>query len=352
MSFFCIGGLASGFLLRRRSPLPVLLLCAVCVSAGFALASRVDSLTGLYAAYGVLAGFGIGLGYNCVISTLLKWFPEKPGFIAGLALLGFGWGGMVLGTLSASMTSAFGWRFTFLCLGVVFGLLILFTALFIRNPPNTAGSAHSHSPSSFSSSSASGDGGAEMTTIQMIHRRSFWIYFSWTVLIAACGLALLGNSSLLVGDIGGSLKLAALLTGVLSVSNGSSRPLVGFLCDRIGRRKSMYAVSLGCAAAFVLVFFALKTRNLILLTAGYVCAGFSYGGLVPINAAVCHSFYGKENYAMNFSVITLHMILSSFLGPLLAGSMQTMTGSFSGAAALMALFGALGFVLSSLLKRA
>ncbi|MDR2174965.1 MAG: MFS transporter [Synergistaceae bacterium] len=345
MSFFCLGGLASGFLLRRHSPTPVLLLCAVCVPAGFVLASRVSSLAGLYAAYGVLVGFGIGLGYNCVISTLLKWFPEKPGFISGVVLLGFGWGGLVLGTLSSSMTSAFGWRFTFLCLGAAFAFLIVFSTLFIRNPPAASGPARSPA-------SASGDGGSEMTAAQMLRRRSFWIYFCWTTLLAAAGLALLGHSSLLAGDMGGSPALASLLTGAVSVSNGSSRLIMGFLYDKIGRRKSMYAVSLGCSAAFLLILLALETRSLALLTAGYVCGGLSFGGIVPINSAVCHSFYGRENYAMNFSVITLHMLVSSFLGPMLAGGMQTLTGSFSGVAALMSLFGAVSFVLSSLLKKA
>jgi OFA family oxalate/formate antiporter-like MFS transporter len=244
------------------------------------------------------------------------------------------------------MTSAFGWRFTFLCLGAAFGLIIVFTALFIRNPPDVAPAA-ARSPAV-----SGGDGGAEMTTAQMLRRSSFWIYFSWTLLLAASGLALLGHSSLLVIDMGGSAELASLLTGVVSVSNGSSRPITGFLYDKIGRRKSMYAVSLGCVAGFAIIFLAFEARSLLLLTAGYVCAGFSFGGIVPINSAVCHSFYGGKNYAMNFSVITLHMILSSFLGPFLAGSMQTMTGSFGGVAALMAFFGAASFALSFVLKRA
>jgi OFA family oxalate/formate antiporter-like MFS transporter len=346
ISFFCLGGLASGIILRRRSPMPVLLLCAACVSAGFVLASRIDSLAGLYAAYSVLVGFGIGLGYNCAISTLLKWFPEKPGFISGLALLGFGWGGMALGTLSASMMSAFGWRFTFLCLGAAFGVLIVFSALFIKNPPHASEPAHS------SPSVPRDGGGTEMTTAQMLRRRSFWIFFSWGVLMAASGLAMIGHSSLLVADMGGSLELASLLTGVVSVSNGLSRVIMGFLYDKIGRRKSMYTVSLGCSLAFTLIFFALETRSLVLLTAGYVCAAFSYGGIVPINSAVCHSFYGGENYAMNFSVITLHMIVSSFLGPFLAGNVQTMTGSFAGVALLMTLFGAASLTLSFALKKA
>jgi OFA family oxalate/formate antiporter-like MFS transporter len=348
MSFFCIGGLASGALLRKRSPRTVLLLCAVCVSAGFVSASRIDSFAGLCATYSVLGGFGIGLGYNCVLSTVLRWFPEKPGLISGAVLLGFGWGGLLLGTLSASVTSAFGWRFTFLCLGGAFGFFIVSSALFIKGPPSGFGANELRRPGLEGLRS-------ETTTAQMLRRRSFWIYFCWTILLSAAGLATVGHSSLLARDLGGSPAVAALLTGVVSVSNGSSRPIMGFLCDRIGIKRSMCIVSIGCAFAFALVFCALLapgSGGLALLAVGYACSGFCFGGIVPINSSVCHSFYGRENYAMNFSVITLHMIVASFLGPFLAGTMQTMTGSFGGVAVLMALFGAVGFLLSLTLKKA
>jgi MFS family permease len=162
----------------------------------------------------------------------------------------------------------------------------------------------------------------------------------------------MGHSAILVTDMGGSPELASLLTGVAAISNGSSRLAMGFVCDRLGHKKPMYAVSVECAVAFALIALAIETQSLALLTAGFICSGISFGGVVPINTTVCLSFYGRENYAMNFSVITLHMIISSFLGPWLAGGIQTAAGSFTGVAVLMSLFGAAGLVLSFTLKKA
>jgi OFA family oxalate/formate antiporter-like MFS transporter len=342
MSFFCVGGFVSGLILRRHSTRPVMFLCALCVSSGFLLASRLTSLPGLYMTYGVLVGLGIGFGYNCTISTVVKWFPEKPGFVSGLTLMGFGLGGMVLGTVSTAMITAFGWRATFLQLGVAFGVLIVLCAFLVKAPPRRARS----------SAALENGGAAGMTTTQMIKRRSFWIFFSWAVLLAAAGLALIGNASSLAIDMGSSLETASLLTGLVSVFNGTGRVVMGFLYDKIGRGKSMCAISLGLVAAFTFIIFALEGRSLALLAAGYICVGFSFGGIVPINTAVCYSFYGSENYAMNFSIVNSHVIVSSFLGPFLTGSLQTMSGSFIGAAVVMILFGATGFVLSLLLKQA
>ncbi|MDR1376198.1 MAG: OFA family MFS transporter [Synergistaceae bacterium] len=343
MSFFCLGGFLSGAILRRHTTRPVMYLCAVCVSSGFLLASRLTSLTGLYVTYGVLVGLGIGFGYNCTASTIVKWFPEKPGFVSGLTLMGFGLGGMALGTVSTAMITSFGWRSTFFQLGIVFAVLIVFCSFFIKTPPRQQRS---------SASAAEGGEDVNVTTIQMIKRPSFQILFSWGTLVAAAGLALIGNASSLAIDMGSSVETASFLTGLVSIFNGAGRVIVGFLYDKIGRKKSMCVVSLSLVAAFASIIFALKGGNFSLLIAGYVCLGFSFGGIAPINNAVCYAFYGSENYAMNISIINFHLIISSFLGPFLAGSLQTMSGSFIGAAVVMALFGVASLVLSFLLKKA
>jgi OFA family oxalate/formate antiporter-like MFS transporter len=342
MSFFCLGGFVSGFILRRHTTRPVMYLCAICVSSGFLLASRLTSLSGLYMTYGVLVGLGIGLGYNCTVSTIVKWFPEKPGFVSGLTLMGFGLGGMALGTVSTAMIISFGWRSTFLQLGIAFAVLIVCCSFLIKTPPKQDRS---------SALTAEGEEQVNLTTAQMIKRPSFLILFSWGVLIAAAGLALIGNASSLAIDMGSSVETASLLTGLVSIFNGGGRVVIGLLYDKIGRKKSMCTISLALVAAFTFIILALEGKNLPLLTAGYICVGFSFGGIVPINNAVCYSFYGSENYAMNVSIINFHVIVSSFLGPFLTGNLQTMSGSFTSAAVVMAFFGAAGFALSLLLKK-
>ena len=99
MIFFCLGGIVSGIIIKKKTARFILTVAAICLCAGFCCASSIHTVGGLYIAYGVLCGTGVGLAYNCNISTVLKWFPDRAGFISGLLLMCFGCGGMVLGTL-------------------------------------------------------------------------------------------------------------------------------------------------------------------------------------------------------------------------------------------------------------
>ena len=99
MMMFCLGGLASGMLTGRKGPRFTLTACALFLLAGFAMASRIHTLPGIYVSYGGFCGFGVGLGYNATISTIMRWFPDKQGLVSGITLMGFGFGGMLLGTL-------------------------------------------------------------------------------------------------------------------------------------------------------------------------------------------------------------------------------------------------------------
>ena len=88
------------------------------------------SLYLLYIFYGVLCGTGVGIGYNCVISTINKWFPDKAGFSSGMLLMGFGTGGLVLGGIVDIMMDNMGLFTTFRYLAIA-GTVILFGGFFL-----------------------------------------------------------------------------------------------------------------------------------------------------------------------------------------------------------------------------
>jgi len=97
MVFFCLGGLASGNLMRTFSTRVVFLLAAVFLFAGFGLSSRVQELWQIFIAYGVLCVFGVGITYNAIVATMISLFRRK-GMVSGLMMFAFGLGGMILGT--------------------------------------------------------------------------------------------------------------------------------------------------------------------------------------------------------------------------------------------------------------
>ena len=85
----------------------------------------ISSLPALYLAYGVLYGFGVGLGYNAIMGTIVKWFPDKTGLASGILLMGFGISSLIVGKVGARLIGEIGWRDTFMYFGIAFGIIVL-----------------------------------------------------------------------------------------------------------------------------------------------------------------------------------------------------------------------------------
>ena len=93
MILFCIGSLLCGLLAGRLSAKNAVRLGAVLFLAGFFIASRCQSPLTLYLGFGVLCGLGSGLSYNAVMSTMVRWFPDRPGLISGVLTAAISLGG-------------------------------------------------------------------------------------------------------------------------------------------------------------------------------------------------------------------------------------------------------------------
>jgi MFS family permease len=94
-------GLAAAFAgkwLEEVGPRKVGVVSACCWGGGYlvgALGIMTHQLWLLYLGYGVIGGCGLGLGYVSPVSTLIRWFPDRRGMAAGMAIMGFGGGAMI-----------------------------------------------------------------------------------------------------------------------------------------------------------------------------------------------------------------------------------------------------------------
>ncbi len=344
--FFCLGGIAGGFITGKKSPGFTTLVSAVFLLCGFVASSKINSLTGIYVTYGVISGFGIGLSYNAVISTVTRWFPDKPGAISGFLLMGFGLGGMLLGSTANELIKAIGWRETFLLLGIAFGIIVFIGSRFLVLPP---------SDYVFPKASAKLKNAESMTmeinSSFMIKRPTFWIYLVWSILSTAMGLALIGHAAPFANDLKATASLAAFGVGLVSVCNGLGRVSLGAICDRIGLKKTMTIINTTYIIAIAILISAAVSKNITLLLVGFMFTGLSYGGVPTMNTVFANSFYGKKYFAQNLGLVNTSLIGAAFLGPYVAGTLRTATGSYLSTLYAMLVLGTIAFIANFLIKR-
>lgn len=339
MMMFCLGGLISGIINRKSRVRLTMILCALFLAAGFLGASNIHTLTGIYLTYGGLCGFGVGLGYNAVISTVVKWFPDKQGLISGITLMGFGFGGMLLGTAGAALISSLGWRMTFRMFGAVFAVIMIVGALVLK----PAGEEFLHQLSV--TGTRADHAVEEINAAQMIRRKNFWLYFLWAIILSAAGLSIINSSAVYaqqVLHIG--LTAAAAIAGVVSVFNGIGRVIFGQIFDLKGYRVTMVSVCAVTAAAAVMLMLSWKIGSSPVLILAFVIMGLAYGGVTPTNSAFAAHFFGKQNYALNFSIVNLNLIIASYLGPMIG------SGSYMRTFTVILLFSAAALILTLLIR--
>jgi MFS family permease len=93
IGIFFLGASAAllGRWVEEGGPRRAMFAAALCFSSGFivsAIGVYLHNIWIVYLGYGVIGGFGLGLGYISPVSTLIKWFPDRPGMATGMAIMG------------------------------------------------------------------------------------------------------------------------------------------------------------------------------------------------------------------------------------------------------------------------
>jgi OFA family oxalate/formate antiporter-like MFS transporter len=339
MIFFCLGGFFSGKLSSRFSSRAVILAAGTFLLAGFSGASRMRpdnpalSLIMLYLCYGVLCGFGVGIGYNAVIATVTRWFPDKPGMASGLLMMGFGFGGIVLGSVVNALAGKTGIFTTFFLLGLMVWAVMAAGSLLLRAPPPSGGAA--------------GTGGPDYGPLAMIKTGAFWCFFAYAVITSSAGLLVI-NSAATIAVTYGAPAVLGLIVGVF---NGGGRLLFGALYDRVGRRKAML-LNTGCIAAAGLCLLAGAFFAPPLIFAGFVFAGISYGGCPVMTSTVVYRFFGAPRYSINFSIANFLVVPAAFLGPMISSALLEASGTYAPAFVMLMVLALAAFILIFVMNRA
>lgn len=324
------GSVTGSLLVRRFSSKMSLRIGALAMAFGLVSSTFIESLGGLFFCYGVICGFSVGIVYNVNINTVLRWFPDRSGMASGLLLMCYGMGSMVLGTLSSWIITQFGWRMAFRILAAVFGGLVFLLAKWIIAPPRRVQHVLSlEAAHHLAESDRKRQSGLELTTGQVLRRPSAWLYLLWETVLTASGLGLISHAATISLEVSTSIAAATLLTGMISLANGSGRVCCGMLFDRFPIQNVMMAINGIGIGAMIMLYLAVNWQNHGLLLAGSILFGFIYGGVCTANSEFMRRFYGSEHYAGNLTLTNFAGGISAVLGPMVAGSLQLATGSYA-----------------------
>lgn len=146
-------------------------------------------------------------------------------------------------------------------------------------------------------------------------------------LTASAGLMIIGHLAK-IASIQAHVKWGYLMVAGLAVFNAGGRILAGFLSDRLGRANTMLIVFL-LQAANMFLFSNYNTG--VTLIAGACVAGLCYGSLLSLFPSVTYDFFGLKNAGVNYGLVFTAWGAGSLIGPILAGRVADLTGTYHNA---------------------
>jgi MFS transporter, OFA family, oxalate/formate antiporter len=288
-----------GWLVDKFGPRPVIAAGAVLAALGWVINSYAGSLTELYIG-AVISGIGAGCVYGTSVGNALKWFPDKRGLAAGLTAAGFGAGAAITVVPIANMIRTSGYQDTFFYFGIGQGIVIFVIALFMVRPKPPAGVIPA--PRIVTTK-------VDYNIWQMLKTPVFWLTYMLFVAVAFGGLMATAQFGPIANDYKfanmqisflGVFPLMPLLTLTLMIdnlANGFTRPLCGFISDRLGRENTMLLVFVGEGVALLgLMFFGREPAAFMFFAAmTFLC----WGEIFSIFPALCADTFGAKNAAAN-----------------------------------------------------
>jgi MFS transporter, OFA family, oxalate/formate antiporter len=316
-----------GWLIDRFGPRLLITLGAALSGLGWVLTSFTDTLIGLYLTYGLFCGLGTGLVYVGVVGLMVRWFPDRRGFAAGIVAAGYGMGAMITTFPINAMIRDSGYRQTLLTFGIILGIVGVLASLFLRSP--RSGDVENAPTPDTAGQDMAGQG---IGPKDMLRTPVFWLMFAMMTMMSTGGLMVTSNFAAFARDFGVADALvlgAAALPLALTfdrITNGLTRPLFGWVSDIIGRENTM-GLAFGmeaCAIALLVIF--RQHPALFVFLSGVVF--FGWGEIFSLFPSTLTDTFGTRYATTNYGFLYISQGIGAIFGGPLAALLRDATGGW------------------------
>jgi OFA family oxalate/formate antiporter-like MFS transporter len=333
ISWFFLGcsAFVGGIWMRRKHPRVVAMTAGLLWGGGVFLASfSAHKLWWLYLTYGVIGGTGLGMGYVVPIAVLVKWFPDRRGFITGLAVAGFGSGSVVSAPAAGWLMRHVGLMPTFAYLGIAYGVVAIAAGAFMQNPP-VGWKPEGWTPTA---SQVSQRSDRDYTLGEALGTWQWWAICLLMSVNTMSGLSIISQASPILQEMGkASAETAAFLVGIIAIFNGVGRIFWSWVSDLTSRKIAFFLMYL----VEVILFWTYHSiGSLALLAVATFLVAMCYGGAYGITPAFAADYFGPHHVGSIFGLMMFPWAFAAATGPYVFAYLRQINGNYTQALYLIA----------------
>ena len=319
-----------GNLLDRYGSRLIAVISLTVAALGLIVSAFAADLWQLYISFGIIVAAAAG-GPTTTMATVLvtRWFVKHRGLVMGILSSGTSAGQLVIIPLAMELNLAFGWRMSYVWLGVGIAILMIPIAILMRSNPKDIGS-QPYGVGEVEASSQTGQSSTDERRTPLARAMSTHGFWMLALSFFICGYTTAGLiSTHLVAftvERGIDNMTAAAALGVMGAVNVFGTILSGIVTDRIGRKNPLAAIYFGRGLALL---FLLLVTDALRLNMFAVIMGLTYIATVPPTAALTAQLFGRLSVGAIFGVIFMIHQIGAALGAYITGLIFDMTGSYS-----------------------
>ena len=316
-------GIVAGRLNDRFGPRLLLTACGSFMGLGYLLVSQIGAIWQLYLFYGVAIGIGMSGGFVPLVSTVTRWFVKRRGLMTGIVAAGPGFGMTTMPLAASWLISSYGWRISYIIVGIVVLVLIISAAQFLRQDPSQMGQL----PCGEDEVKAEGLN-AKVTGFSLqeaICTRQFWVLS----LVLFGGFFTLNVVMVHIVIHAIDLRISSITAAtILSTAAGLSivgRIIIGGVADRIGNKP---ALIIGISLTLVAFLWLLVAKELWMLYLFAILFGLSDWAIFPVISLMVAELFGMRSHGEIYGAVFFSGTIGGAIGPVLAGHIFDITSSY------------------------
>ena len=323
--FLGLSAAVFGRWVEEGGPRRAMFTSALCFGSGFVISAigvYAHVLWIIYLGYGVLGGIGLGLGYISPVSTLIKWFPDRPGMATGMAIMGFGGGAFIASPLSVWLMGRFntpthvGVAETFIAMGLIYLCFMMVGAAIVRVPADNWAPEGYVAPAQLSRMITS----RNVYVYEALRTPQFWLIWAVLCLNVTAGIGVLGQASAMSQEMfkGQVTAVAASgFVGLFSLFNMAGRFIWSSTSDYIGRKKTYFCFFALGTALYALVPYTGEIHSVGLFVLCYAVIFSMYGGGFATVPAYLRDMFGTRYVGAIHGLLLTAWSAAGIFGPVL-----------------------------------